>query len=172
MADECGWHNCEATIRGLGFTRADWGYAPSALSECENGPHGAQWRMLGFCANPRLDVDNNLDEATGKPENINVDVPRDGERFRIMVQNWTGTIARPLVNVYCSGRRVATYGAPPDEVPRFRGTAGDRSVGAMWRVADVTTRLDAAGNVTCDVDQVHPPGRTTGYDVTYDNPRF
>jgi hypothetical protein len=171
-ADECGWHNCEATIRGLMSVRADWGYAPSPLSECVGGPHGDEWRALGFCANPRLDVDNNLSEATGLPENINVDVPRDGETFRIMVQNWTGTLAHPLVNVYCSGRRVATYGAAPDEVPRFRGTEGSRAVGAMWRVADVTTRVDTAGNVTCDAVQVHPPGATSGYHVTYDDPRF
>ena len=42
----------------------------------------------------------------------------------------------------------------------------------MWRVADVTTHIDGAGETTCDVEPVHPPGTTTGYDVTFDNPRF
>ncbi len=175
--DECGWHDCEATIRGtlpsgMPVPRADWGYPPSPLSACENGPHGAEWRALGFCGDPRLDIDNNLSEASGVPENINVDQPGDGETFRIMVQNFTGTVAHPLVNVYCSGSRVATYGAAPDQVPRFEGTEGFMGVGAMWRVADVTTHADAAGNVSCDVAQVHPPGAMSGYDVTYDDPRY
>ncbi len=173
--DSCGWHNCEAIVRG-GLGRADWGYASSALSECENGPLGAAWRMLGSCANPRLDIDNNLDPmtpgSTGVPENINIDAPRDGERFRVMVQNFTGTIARPLVNVYCNGRRVGTYGQAPDTVPRFRGPSGGDSPGAMWRVVDVTTRLDASGELTCELAQVHPPGTTSGFDVTVDDPRF
>lgn len=173
----CGWHNCEATIRGRDMAgnpvpRANWGYAPSPLSECENGPQGDQWRRLGFCANPRLDIDNNLSEGTGLPENINVDHPREGERFRIMVQNFTGRLAHPIVNVYCSGRRVATYGAPPDEVRRFEGAAGGMPVGAMWRVADVTTHVDAMGRTSCDVVQVHPPGASSGYDVTYNDPRY
>mgnify|MGYP000976190721 CR=1 FL=1 len=177
--DACGWHNCEATLRGAGggmfdggtVPRADWGYANSALSACENGPHGMEWRALGFCANPRLDIDNNLSKATGVPENINVDAPREGETFRVMVHNFSGNLARPLVNVYCAGRRVATYGASPDEVPNFLGDMNP-NVGAMWRVADITTHVSAAGVTTCDVTAVHPPGTTRGYDVTYNNPRF
>ncbi len=174
----CGWHNCEAMIRGVGMDgnplpRADWGYMRSALIECDSGPQGAQWRALGFCGNPRLDVDNNLNEGTGLPENINVDTPRDGESFRIMVQNFTGDIARPMVNIYCGGRRIATYGAPPDEVPRFTGRPGQQNVGAMWRPADVRVHVDVSGRTTgCDVTQLHPVGATTGYDVTQGNPRY
>lgn len=173
----CGWHDCEALIRGTlpaggAYPRAAWGYGTSPLSECEGGPLGAQWRSLGYCANPRLDIDNNLSEGIGVPENINVDVPREGERFRIMVQNFTGSIARPVVNVYCDGTRVATYGVAPDTVPGFSGASGYVGVGAMWRVADVITHVDASGLTTCDVTPIHPPGTTTGYDVTYDNPRF
>lgn len=167
--DACSWANCEATLRGMGYPRADWGYAPSALVECENGPQGPQWRALGFCANPRLDIDNNLAEGIGVPENINIDAPRDGETFRVMVQNWTGMRARPVVNVYCSGRRIATYGAAPDVVPAFMGTSGDRGVGAMWRVVDVTTRLAADGTLSCEARALHRPGTTTGYYVTYDD---
>jgi hypothetical protein len=87
-----------------------------------------------------------------------------------MVHNFTGLRARPLVNVYCEGRRVATFGAAPDEVPTFFSTPG--GVGAMWRVADVTTRRDATGALACEVDLLRPPWRWTGYDVTYDDPRF
>ncbi len=169
--DQCGWHNCEALIRGSG-PRADWGYAASPLGECIGGPLGEQWRALGYCANPRLDIDNNLSEGTGLPENINIDAPRDGETFRIMIESFTGGTTRPLVNVYCAGRRVATFGAPPDEVPRFSGTSGHDGLGAMWRVADVTTRLAPDGSLTCEVDGLHPPGSSTGYDVTYGDPRY
>lgn len=173
--DACGWHNCEATIRGaVGSTlvpRADWGYASSPLAACLNGPHGPEWMALGACANPRLDIDNNLSKATGVPENINVDAPREGEAFRVMVHNFSGQPATPLVNIYCSGRRVATYGSAPDTVARFAGDTNPL-VGAMWRVVDVRTHVDARGRTTCDVAPVHPPGATAGYDVTYNNPRF
>ncbi len=167
----CGWHNCEATLRGSGATRADWGYAPSPLAACVNGPHGAEWSALGSCANPRLDIDNNLSKATGVPENINVDAPRDGDTYRVMVHNFSGTRARPLVNVYCAGRRVATFGAPPDEVPRFEGETNPM-VGAMWRVADVRVRVGVDGRTQCEVSRVARPGGAPGYDVTYNDPRF
>ena len=170
----CGWHNCEAMVRltrhpvtGAPVLRPDWGYASTPLARCENGPQGPQWAALGSCANPRLDIDNNLDEGTGVPENINVDNPRDGQTFRIMVNNYTGTIARPLVNVYCGGRRVATFGQSPDTVPGFRGVDGGSGIGAMWRVADVRVSVDASGTTTgCDVTQLHPAGTTSGYLVT------
>ena len=177
----CGWHNCEAVIRqpshpvtGEPVMRADWGYEDTPLERCENGPLGDQWRMLGACSNPRLDIDNNLSEGIGVPENINVDNPRDGETFRIMVQNFTGGLTRPLVNVYCGGRRVATFGAAPDEVRNFRGPDGSSSIGAMWRVADVTVRVDpATGETTdCDVQLLHLPGMTTGYYLTLENPSY
>jgi hypothetical protein len=153
--------------------RADWGYAHSPLVECENGPQGAAWRNLGYCANPRLDIDNNLQEGTGVPENINVDDPRDGETFRIMVQNFSGRLSRPLVNVYCGGRRVATYGEAPNTVQDFEGLPGMVSVGAMWRVADVAVRVDAANRTTgCDVEPLHPPGSTRGYWITQNDPSY
>lgn len=169
--DQCGWHNCEAYIRGsdaLGnpVPRVDWGYDDSPLSECIGGPLGERWAELGHCTNPRLDIDNNLAEGTGLPENINIDSPRDSETFRVMVMNWSGGTCEPLVNIYCDGRRVATYGAPPDIVPGFEGIPGTDGIGAMWRVVDVTTHVDAAGEVTCDVTQLHGDDGT-GYHVTW-----
>jgi hypothetical protein len=90
-----------------------------------------------------------------------------------MVQNFTGSPARPLVNVYCGGRRVATFGQPGDELQHFIGEPGDRSYGAMWRVADVTAHVDSGGTTTgCDVVPVHPPGESSGYYVTQDDPSF
>lgn len=173
--DQCDWHNCEAVIRGSDTTsgtatRANWGYANSDLSECIGGPQGSAWSSLGYCANPRLDIDNNLVQGTGLPENINVDVPRDGETFRIMVQNFTGLSANPIVNVYCGGQRVATYGAQPSVVTGFTGTSRGANVGAMWRVADVTTRVSANGNVTCDSVPLQDPNG--GYRLTFDDPSY
>lgn len=168
--DSCNWSNCEATLRST-EPRADWGYAASPLSACVNGPHGPEWQAVGNCSNPRLDIDNNLAKASGTPENINVDSPREGESFRIMVQNFSGDRAHPLVNVYCSGHRVATFGLHPDEVPNFIGRPPP-AVGAMWRVADVTTHRDAAGETNCNVTALHRRNTSEGYDVTFDNPAF
>lgn len=43
----------------------------------------------------------------------------------------------------------------------------------MWRVADVTVRVNAAGEtVGCDVRQLHPPGMASGYFVTVNDPSF
>jgi hypothetical protein len=169
--EACSWANCEAMIRGsmAVYARANWGYPRSPLSACENGPNGDQWRMLGFCGNPRLDIDNNLSEGIGLPENINIDTPGNGEVFRVMVDNWTGMTAHPVVNVYCGGHRIATYGADPDPVPRFEGSMGNVAPGAMWRVVDITTHLAPDGTLTCDPQLLHPPGRPTEYFVTYDD---
>lgn len=171
--EACSWANCEATIRGAGYSRVNWGYSTSDLSECDGGPQGPQWTSLGYCANPRLDIDNNLSEGIGMPENINVDRPVDGDSFRIMVQNFSGGNSHPLVNIYCDGNRLATYGASPDSVSGFMGTAGYFGLGAMWRVADVLAITDDLGDtVDCLITPVHPPGETSGYHITYNDPSF
>lgn len=170
--DTCSWLTCEAMQRGSPVAdRADWGYAHSPLSECVGGPQGEQWRALGFCANPRLDIDNDLSQGIGVPENINIDRPRDGETFRVMLQNFSGGLAHPLVNVYCAGRRVATFGAPPDTVQRFEGSVGFGGIGAMWRVTDITVHVND-DETTCDAVLLHPPGQSSGYFLTYDDPRY
>jgi hypothetical protein len=152
-------------------TRANWGYPNSPLSLCQNTLQGSIWQGLGYCSSPRLDIDNNLLEASGVPENINVDAPRDNEIFRIMVSNFSGAAARPLVNIYCDGRRTATIGAPPDGLTNFSGTPGSIAIGALWRVADVTTHVSGK-QTTCTVDVLHPPGTNTGFDVTFNDPRY
>ena len=175
--DQCCWANCEATLRGNLVSppqtvgRADWGYPQSPLSLCQNDLQGTVWQSLGYCSSPRLDIDNNLSEATGVPENINIDAPKDNETFRIMVANFSGPETHPLVNVYCDGRRTATIGAAPDEVPNFSGTPGSSGVGALWRAADVTTHVSGT-QTTCTVNVLHPPGASAGFDVTVDDPRY
>jgi len=175
--DQCSWANCEANLRGSAVVppqnvaRADWGYPTSPLSLCQNDLQGLIWQGLGYCASPRLDIDNNLSEATGVPENINVDAPRDNETFRIMVANFKGGVTHPLINVYCDGRRTATIGAPPDQLTGFSGTPGSSAIGALWRAADVTTHV-TGGKTTCTVDVLHPPGSSSGFDVTFDDARY
>ena len=175
--DQCSWANCEANLRSSDIVpaqtvvRANWGYPNSPLSLCQNTLQGPTWQSLGYCASPRLDIDNNLSEASGVPENINVDAPKENETFRIMVANFTGTLAHPLVNVYCDGRRAATIGAAPDALPNFSGSSGFASIGALWRVADVTTHLNG-NRTTCTVNVLHPPGTSTGFDVTFNDPRY
>jgi len=70
----------------------------------------------------------------------------------------------PIANIYCQGRLVASFGQAPDVVPGFATEGGDGG-GSMWRIADVTTHVSAAGVTTCDVAALHPAGTTTGYDV-------
>jgi len=177
--DECSWANCEANLRGdtilpppsQAIERANWGYPKSPLSLCENTMKGAIWQSLGYCSSPRLDIDNNLSEATGVPENINVDAPKDNETFRIMVANFSGPRARPLVNVYCDGRRAATIGAAPDGLTNFSGAKGVEGIGALWRVADVTTHVSGT-QTKCTVNVLHTPGAGAGFNVTFDDPRY
>jgi len=99
---------------------------------------------------------------------------RDGETYRIMVHNFTGGIAEPVVNVYCGGRRVSTFGQPPDIVRNFRGPNGNSALGTMWRVADVTVQVDpATGETTgCDVMLLRRPGLPTGYFLTLNDPTY
>ena len=90
-----------------------------------------------------------------------------------MIQNFSGTIARPIVNVYCGGRLRATYGAPPDVLQNFSGRRGDSGIGAMWRVAEVFPEVTSDGETTgCRVEPIHPPGQSSGYYITQDDPAF
>ncbi len=176
----CGWHDCLPAVSTLTlpfsstpYARADWGYANSPLSACESGPRGAEWAArVGACPNPRLDLDNRPREGGGLPENINVDAPREGDRFRVMVQNFSQLPSSPVVNVYCGGRRVSTYGLSPDGVEGFESSVPMSDLGAVWRVADIVTHVDAEGDVSCDVTRVRRPDGMGGYDVTVQDARF
>jgi hypothetical protein len=160
---DCYFGDCKASST---FNIADWGYANSPLAECEGGPQGDLWTALGYCRNPRLDIDN-IDEV-GIPENINVDLPEDGKSYRVGVHYFSGFArTKPLVNVYCGGFLKATYGAAPDTVPGFNSNlAAESGVGPFWHVVDVTPQVDATGVTTgCALAPLHPDGQTTGYKV-------
>jgi hypothetical protein len=161
--DDCAYFNCKAQS----FNFADWGNQPSDLSECVGGPEGASWANLGFCRNPRLDIDNIAEP--GIPENINVDNPVDGATYRVMLHYYNGTIAtHPMVNVYCGGYLVGSYGAAPDQLAGF-DTGGGFTGGNAWRVVDVTTQVADGVTTGCDLAALHPPGESSGYHVTLDD---
>jgi hypothetical protein len=156
-ADDCYYANCDAFTP----TPVNWGHPASSLAECAGGPDGAGWQALGFCRNPRLEIDS-INEA-GMPENTNLDNPVDGATHRVMVHYWSGTgVVRPVVSIYCGGQRKATFGVAPDVVPGFDQSGGNPN-GDLWRVADVTI---TSGGADCTVAPIHPPGMTEGYWVT------
>ncbi len=156
---DCFYSNCKA------FGTIDWGYAPSPLAECIGGPEGPSWQTTGSCRNPRLDLDNIF--TVGKPENINVDKPVNNSTYRVAVHHYGGsTLTHPLVNIYCGGTLLASYGKAPDTVAGFT-MGGQYAKGTIWRVVDVKTHVDAAGNTTgCDLTPLNPAGQTMGYNVT------
>ncbi len=172
-ADDCYYATCKGSVfvfpfgPPLGPVKADWGYPNSPLALCEGGPEGTDWTTLGYCHSPRLDIDNILE--AGRPENINIDVPKNGKTYRSMVHYFTGTVpTKPMVNVYCGGTLKATYGAATDPVPGFTSGAGFGK-GTMWRVADVTPTVVGGVTTDCTLSQLNAPGMTTGYWVTNDD---
>jgi hypothetical protein len=87
-------------------------------------------------------------------------------------QNGTSAEQHPLVNIYCGGKLVATYGQAPNQLTGFN-KGGGWGLGSMWRVADVTSHVDSSGHVTsCDVEAIHPPGQQSGYYVTQDDTHY
>ena len=171
----CHDHDCHfSNCKGYNWDHPEWSYAESPLAVCEDGPDGSNWQTRGSCANPRLDVDNIADEDL--PENINIDEPLDGQTFRIMVHYYSGPFldpgeAHPMVNVYCNGHRVATYGQAPDLVTGFDDPGGSGCQGHTWRVADVVTHV-SGGVTTCDVLPLYPDGQNQGYRVLYDDTSY
>lgn len=151
LGNSCNALTCGTYGRGLPLLR--WG-PNSPLDRCDRGPSGSGWRGWGYCPNPRLDIDGHgvaFEARGGYIENINTDVPRDGQTFRIMVHDCWGPASNPVLNVYCGGFRRATLGAGADVVT-LPGASGCFSDNTMWRAADVTVHVDSAGVTTgCDV---------------------
>lgn len=142
-SDDCYYANCRSSS-------PNWGYPDSPSSACPRNR----------CPNPRLDIDN---ISRRDPENINVDNPNDGDRFRVMVHMYSGSrLTNSVITIYCGGRPAAVYGRAPDLVRMDRSGGGCR--GQTWRVADVTMRVDpGTGATSCDVEFL--PGSHHGYDV-------
>ena len=168
--DDCYYINCRAhdLVSGSG---PNWGYAHTNVDNCKGAPDdGDTWETAGYCSNPRLDVDNI--STPGKPENTNVDNPNNGDKFRVMVHFFSGSkLTHPMVNIYCGGNLLGTYGAAPDLVPNFNksGSFNNGGAGNIWRVVDVTTQVSGGVTTGCDLAPLHPSGSTTGYWVTANN---
>ena len=160
-ADDCHYANCAAGAS----TPTNWSYPNSPLVECVGGPQGSTWQQLGYCRNPRLDIDSI--NANGVPENINVDNPNHGETFRVMAHYYSGSgVVHPLVNIYCAGVLRASYGAPPNALTDFDSSGS--STGDIWRVVDATVQVVGGVTTGCALAPLHPPAQTTGYYVTND----
>jgi len=162
--EDCYYMNCRASA---GASWADWGYPLSDLDNCRYTPGKIQWNNMGGCRNPRLDIDNI--NTKGKPENINVDEPLDGETYRVLVHYYSGyKLTHPVVNVYCQGELLGTYGVAP-QLQGFNHGDGQAS-GQMWRVVDVTTHYD--NDITeCDLVPLTDPSGS-GYWLTEDDVTF
>jgi hypothetical protein len=179
--DDCNFSDCnpDAWILNCGFGAGNcskWGYAVSALAQCSGAPpteNGSSWANdNAMCPNPRLDLDNI--DIVGRPENANIDDPKNGDTFRAMVHYYgqdssisiNNVEEHPIVNIYCGGTLKSTFGQAPNTLTGFNNGAG-WAAGLMWRVADVTAVVDNMGNTTdCTVTQLHPNGQNMGFDVT------
>ena len=177
--DDCFYEDCnpDAYLACPLCTTPSWGYTASNINECAGAPAtsplGNTWTSTtNNCPNPRLDIDNI--DTVGKPENINIDAPKNNDTFRAMVHYYgqdsdtstTDVEEHPIVNIYCGGTLKASYGAAPNQLSGFNHGAG-YAAGQMWRVADVKAMVDAMGNTTdCTVSALHPSGMTSGYLIT------
>ena len=154
-----------ATLSGCpsGAPAPGWGYADSPANACQGW--GSK-RGNGACTNPRLDRDNiscnrtepdpnsQLVEFCG-PENINIDNPKDNDRFVVGVNYYGGNLpTHPHVNLYCNGLRVLSIGYNPatgqTAFPALLKMGGD-STGDFWTAARITAHLDGGQLATCDV---------------------
>jgi hypothetical protein len=167
-----------------------WNYGNTTdLDTCtgENAPnYQAYHDILGYCPNPRLDIDNKDMNATRYvTENINLDNPQPGDRFRVMVEYYTNiqadalvdvdsgvtlpTIeAHPLVNVYCGGELQGSFGgvADPDEQGENQSFVlqGFDTPGEMWRVVDI--EVQDGSNTGCVLTPVRDPDSESIYAIS------
>ena len=156
----CNTSNAAAMLR-FNQPRLDWGYPDSALGACNPLPF-QDFLAIGRCPNPRTANDNNQQLASGTTERIQLDNPTNGQQFRVMVQNFNAQPAHPHVFVYCGGQRAAAFDAPANPSNFVVNNIG---FGLMWRAADITTNVDAAGKISCSATSVNDA-------VTINDPRF
>lgn len=108
----------------------NWGY-----STTENYDKNGVWQTS--MNNPRLDMDNI--RTAGEPENINVDNPKSGDTFKVLVRmypwdDYSGSAeTHPVVNVYCGGTLKATYGTA-ESGTQLSGFKNDND---SWKVVEV-----------------------------------
>ena len=168
--DDC-YYLSTSGCTGFGSNPSAWGYAQSSYSACHGW--GSRRDPAAQCDNPRLDFDNigcnplqnnpngflGLTDFCGA-ENINLDNPKNGERFAIGVHAYSiSQETRAHVNIYCNGERRLSLGHNPAtgvDPPRLSESVGSQNGGDFWEVATVEAIVDASGNMTdCVIDPVH-----------------
>jgi hypothetical protein len=177
----------QRTCRG---NETPWSYGNTTdLDSCtgENAPnYQAYHDILGYCPNPRLDIDNKEMNATRYvTENINLDNPRSGDQFRVMVEYYTNIEAdalvdvdsgvplptievHPLVNVYCGGELQGSFGgvSDPDEQDENDSFVlhGFDTPGEMWRVVDL--EVQEGSSTRCALTPVRDPDSESIYAIS------
>ena len=115
----CYYMNCKYDLS----EGPDWGYEKTENYDKDGNK--------GMMRNPRLDMDNVV--TVGKPENINLDNPKDGDTFRVLVHRFhfnTTFETHPVVNIYCGGTLKATYGVDPQ-------LSGFKDENDSWEVVEI-----------------------------------
>jgi len=172
---DCYYADCKASSCCWGGVPAvDWGLTHSTdLAACRDAPHGegAQWVTLGYCANPRLDVDiiscttgvtDPTDPAFCAPENINIDNPPPYRPMRILVNyysahSFTG-VTNASVNIYCGGELRATLG---QHALSYGGSYGEDN--DSWLAADVQFYETTCGMLGCEIVPLDVIQRGSGF---------
>jgi hypothetical protein len=170
--DDCYYNNLSG-CRGFATNPSPWGYARSPNTAC----HGWSSSRMEPCDNPRLDIDNitcdpkiadpmNIDGGLFgggfcTPENINLDNPKNGDKFVIGAQLYSGGTPppHPHVNVYCNGERRLAFGFDPTAMPRrdfpvLRDDGTDLS-GDIWEVATVEAKVTGNMLTDCVITPIH-----------------
>ena len=154
----------DVEVEGMCETETYPGWTEYTACSYRNCRNDDDWDVSGWGygttssgKNPRLDIDN-IKEA-GKPENINVDNPNNGDTFRVLVHtypwdDYSGAGTHPVVNVYCGGTLRATYGVSP----QYTLTSG----GDTWKVVQIKW----VGGVTSDACELTPNLNVLG-DIPY-----
>lgn len=163
-ADDC-YYNSSSGCPGFGSNPSPWGYTRSATTACHGW--GSRRGALASCDNPRLDRDNISCTPAIKnpnaltfcgPENINLDNPKNGERFAVGLHAYSisGQV-RSHVNIYCNGERRLSLGYDPNtgqNFPVFTKSGADDG-GDFWEVATIQAQVDGGGTLTdCLIDTV------------------
>lgn len=146
----------------------NWGYGNSTDSACFGWSSKRSQSGAQRCTNPRLDRDNISCTRTETnptdvdfcgPENINLDNPRNNDRFVVGINHYGASgaaAAKPHVNLYCNGERVLSVGYNPatgQTAFPLLNTPGQDATGDFWTVATVKARVNASNQLTgCDID--------------------
>lgn len=170
---DCFW-NSESGCTSDAASGPTWGYNPSPDSACFGWSSKRSTAGPQKCTNPRLDKDTircdrqDADPTSPNfcgPENINLDNPKNGDRFVVGVNHYESYYnptlqpnAKAHVNLYCNGERVLSAGYNPatgnTSFPLL-DQAGQDVTGTFWTVATVKATVNGANQLTgCDTTPI------------------